>query len=255
MTSCREETRLASTVTSRWISISIDVPGSSRTSAPRVSIPTASPVTPPIPAPIPAPFAPLVIAPITAPVVPYPRRSQPFFRHRYPAESSLPNLSSTSLGSRRVLHRPASSPYSRWDKSLMYSGSAPQRAPLRAHRAARARSSPGCKSPPDHDPLVEHKRKGSLRVYRISSLAVFVEIACFSDSGTLVPAGMISVGFSDSTEGAAGFGTKDDCAAAIPANSTTQVEAARIFIAHPPLQDNLTARLPSQMRPLECPVS
>src|SRR5271157_5474217 len=84
------------------------------------------------------------------------------------------------------------------------------------------------------------------------SLAVFVEIACFSDSGTLVPAGMVSIGFSDSTEGAAGFEGKAACEAAIPASSKTQVEAARILIEGLPLQDNLVTRLQSQMRPPEC---
>src|ERR1019366_7412546 len=66
------------------------------------------------------------------------------------------------------------------------------------------------------------------------SLAVFVEIACFSDSGILAPAGMVSVGFSDSTVAAAGFGAGDVCAAAIaiPASSKTQIEAARILIEH-----------------------
>src|ERR1019366_6028520 len=62
MTSRLAETRLASTVTSRWISISIDAPGSSLMSAPRESIPTASPATPPAPAPIPAPFPLAVVA-------------------------------------------------------------------------------------------------------------------------------------------------------------------------------------------------
>src|ERR1700678_679669 len=64
-----EVSRVGSPFTSRWISIWIDVPGSSRTSAPRESIPIAAPATPPIPAPIPAPLPPPVTAPITAPVV------------------------------------------------------------------------------------------------------------------------------------------------------------------------------------------
>jgi hypothetical protein len=41
---------------------------------------------------------------------------------------------------------------------------------------------------------------------------------------------MVSIGFSDSTEGAAGFEGKDVCAAAIPASSKTQAEAARNLI-------------------------
>jgi hypothetical protein len=69
------------------------------------------------------------------------------------------------------------------------------------------------------------------------SLAVFVEIACFSDSGTLVPAGMVSTGFAESTEGAAGSGAKDVCAAAIPAISKNKLQAAPILIEGLPLQD------------------
>jgi hypothetical protein len=74
------------------------------------------------------------------------------------------------------------------------------------------------------------KGKGVSAYTGSPSLTVFVEIACFSDSGTLVPAGMVSIGFSDSTEGAAGFEGKDVCAAAIPASSKTQAEAARNLI-------------------------
>jgi hypothetical protein len=83
------------------------------------------------------------------------------------------------------------------------------------------------------------------------SLAVFVEIACFRVSGTLVPAGIASIGFPDSTAGAAGSGAKVVCAAAIPASSNTQIEAARIFIEGLPLPDHLVARLQFQMRPPE----
>src|ERR1019366_3277021 len=83
------------------------------------------------------------------------------------------------------------------------------------------------------------------------SLAVLVEIACFSDSGTLVPAGMISVAFPDSAEGAAGVGADDDCAAAIPAKSKADTQAARLFIETLPLQNNLAIPLQFQMRPVE----
>jgi hypothetical protein len=41
---------------------------------------------------------------------------------------------------------------------------------------------------------------------------------------------MVSAGFSDSTEGAAGFGARVVCATAIPANSNIQIEAERILI-------------------------
>jgi hypothetical protein len=82
-----------------------------------------------------------------------------------------------------------------------------------------------------------------------------VEIACFSDSGTIVPAGMVSVGFADSTDDEAGFWGTDVCAAAIPASSKTQMEAVRILIEDLPLQDNSATRLQTQMRPPERPVS
>jgi hypothetical protein len=41
---------------------------------------------------------------------------------------------------------------------------------------------------------------------------------------------MVSVGFADSTEGAAGSGASDDCAAAIPARRKTDIHAVRILI-------------------------
>jgi hypothetical protein len=66
---------------------------------------------------------------------------------------------------------------------------------------------------------------------------------------------MVSVGFPDSTDGEAGFGAKDVCAAATPASSKTQMEAARILIEGLPLQDNSATRLQIQMRPPECAVS
>src|SRR5208282_1225449 len=55
------------------------------------------------------------------------------------------------------------------------------------------------------------------------------------ESGILVPAGMVSVDFPDSAEGAAGTGA--DCAAAIPANSKAHIPAARIFMEGLPLQN------------------
>jgi hypothetical protein len=59
---------------------------------------------------------------------------------------------------------------------------------------------------------------------------------------------MVSIGFGDSAEGAAGSGAGEDCAAAIPASSKTAIEAARILIEGPPLQQNSATRLQIQMR-------
>jgi hypothetical protein len=88
------------------------------------------------------------------------------------------------------------------------------------------------------------------------SLAVFVDIACFRDSGTLVPAGMVSVGLADSTEGAAGSGAKDDCAAAIPVavatTSKTDMLATRILIEGLPLRDNFGSTLATSDAAREC---
>src|ERR1035441_5775903 len=64
--------------------------------------------------------------------------------------------------------------------------------------------------------------------------AVFVEIACFSDTGTLVPAGIMIVVFLDSTdtvaEDAAGSDGADVWAAMAPINRKTEIEVASIFI-------------------------
>ncbi len=60
-------TRLASSGTSRWMTISKVVPASSFTSFPRVNIAIAVPTAPPTPAPINAPLPPLLSPPATAP--------------------------------------------------------------------------------------------------------------------------------------------------------------------------------------------
>jgi hypothetical protein len=62
---------------------------------------------------------------------------------------------------------------------------------------------------------------------------------------------MVSIGFPDSTAGAAASGAKVVCAAAIPASSNTQNEAVRILIEDLPLPDHLATRLQFQMRPPE----
>ena len=68
-----------------------------------------------------------------------------------------------------------------------------------------------------------------------------MEIAYLSESGTRVPAGMISEGLAESADGAAETGVIDDCAAAMPASSKTTIEALRTNIAGHLLNQNLVS--------------
>src|ERR1039458_4308944 len=178
MTSRLAETRLASTVTSRWISISIDAPGSSLMSAPRARIPTTRPAPPPAPPPCRSPSS-----RSDSGSFPSGGYSTDHGSRGCPARRFLglsPSVAILANRPFRIFHRRFLRPRRIFDRAaqhhritvgINHRGEVDQHfgAPLYVTAALRALD-PSLDVGPgrNHDPVIDHIRKGSLRIHRVS---------------------------------------------------------------------------------------